>query len=102
MGPVSDVYNPKVLYWFMIPLAASVAVPTALGYLGENRLPDHQSCSIQWNILEKKPYLVALCVVMALCVCLTAVIAERERESARARGCKGGSGTEEDISIGVE
>lgn len=74
VGPVSDVYNPKVLYWFMIPLAASVAVPTALGYLGEKRLPDHQSCSIQWHILEKKPYLVALCVVMAVCAITNALL----------------------------
>ena len=42
VGPISDAYNPKILYWFMIPLALSIMVPTALGYLSEEKVEDHR------------------------------------------------------------
>ena len=71
-GPVSDHYSPKVLYWFLIPVAFSIVVPTALGFLSEERVSGDGSC-VQWHIFEKYPYVVGLCVVMAICAMCNAL-----------------------------
>eukprot|EP00802_Teleaulax_amphioxeia_P012002 Tamp_12040.p1 GENE.Tamp_12040~~Tamp_12040.p1 ORF type:complete len:568 (+),score=107.15 Tamp_12040:49-1704(+) len=73
VGPVSDAYNPKILYWFMIPLAMSIMVPTALGFLGEEKVPDDKS-GVQWDVFNRHPYLVALCAVMGVCALSNAVL----------------------------
>ena len=31
VGPVSDAYNPQIIFYLCIPLAASILLPTALG-----------------------------------------------------------------------
>jgi hypothetical protein len=73
VGPVSDAYNPKILYWFMIPIALSIVIPTALGFLAEEKVPD-DSAGVQWHIFKKDPYLIALCVVMAVCAICNAAL----------------------------
>jgi hypothetical protein len=35
VGPVADAFDPRVLFWVCIPLAASIVIPTALGYLSD-------------------------------------------------------------------
>ena len=35
VGPVADAYDPKVLFWVCVPLAASILVPTSLGFLSD-------------------------------------------------------------------
>jgi hypothetical protein len=73
VGPVADAYNPKILYWFMIPFALSISIPTALGFLSEEKVPDDKS-GVQWHIFRKDAYLIALCVVMALCALCNAAL----------------------------
>ena len=51
---VADAYNPRMIFWVCVPLAASVVVPTALGYLA-----DPVSCSAH-----------AVTASTYLCICL--------------------------------
>jgi hypothetical protein len=43
----------------MIPLAISIVIPTALGFLGEERRPLHLS-GVQWDVFQRHPYLVRI------------------------------------------
>eukprot|EP00854_Cymbomonas_tetramitiformis_P019829 gene19829-23714_t len=38
-GPVAEYVSPRAVFLFCIPLAFQIVFPTALGYLGEERLP---------------------------------------------------------------
>jgi len=57
----------------MIPFALSIIVPTALGFLSEEKVPDEKA-GVQWHIFERYPYLIALCAVMALCAICNALL----------------------------
>ena len=39
----ADSYDPKILFWVLVPVAASIIIPTALGYLGDERVPDDKA-----------------------------------------------------------
>jgi folate/biopterin transporter len=39
VGPIADNYNPQIIFWFCIPLSASIIVPTALDYLADEKVP---------------------------------------------------------------
>ena len=43
----------------MIPLAISIVIPTALGFLGEERRPENLG-GVQWDVFQRHPYLVCL------------------------------------------
>jgi len=66
VGPIADAYNPQVIFWFCVPLAASVVVPTFLGYLGDQRVTNDRR-GIDWPLLRKHPYVVAYSLIMAAC-----------------------------------
>jgi len=38
VGPLADAYDPKIIFWFCVPLAASIVIPTGLGYLGDPKV----------------------------------------------------------------
>ena len=49
VGPIADNYNPQIIFWFCIPLSASIIVPTALDYLADEKVPDDQR-GFKWNL----------------------------------------------------
>jgi MFS family permease len=40
VGPIADNYNPQIIFWFCVPLAASIIVPTALDFLSDEPVPE--------------------------------------------------------------
>ena len=40
VGPVADNYNPQIIFWFCVPLAASIIVPTAMDFLSDEPVPE--------------------------------------------------------------
>eukprot|EP00286_Rhodomonas_abbreviata_P018291 CAMPEP_0181310308 /NCGR_PEP_ID=MMETSP1101-20121128/12516_1 /TAXON_ID=46948 /ORGANISM="Rhodomonas abbreviata, Strain Caron Lab Isolate" /LENGTH=570 /DNA_ID=CAMNT_0023416927 /DNA_START=15 /DNA_END=1727 /DNA_ORIENTATION=+ len=65
VGPVADHYNPQVLFWFIMPMAASIIIPTGLGYLQESKVPEEKS-GLDWELLRQYPYIVSFCMIMAV------------------------------------
>ena len=65
VGPVADHYDPKILFWMMTPIAASIIVPTALGYLADERVPEGQE-GFKTELINKYPYIISFCLVMAV------------------------------------
>ena len=55
VGPVADAYDPKVLFLFLTPVAASIIVPTGLGYLADERVPDEQA-GFKTDLIRQYPY----------------------------------------------
>jgi len=66
VGPVADHYDPKVLFWVLTPIAASIIIPTGLGYLADERVPDDQQV-FKTDLIKQYPYIISFCLVMALC-----------------------------------
>jgi len=66
VGPVADHYDPKVLFWVLTPIAASIIIPTGLGYLGDERVPEDRA-GFKTELIKQYPYIVSFCLVMALC-----------------------------------
>ena len=66
VGPVADAYDPKVLFFVLTPIAASIMIPTGLGYLGDERVPDEQA-GFKTDLIRQYPYIIAFCLVMAVC-----------------------------------
>ena len=73
VGPVADAYDPKILFWMLTPIAASIIVPTALGYLGDEQVPADKQ-GFKTELITKYPHIIAFCLVMALCAIGNAVI----------------------------
>lgn len=66
---LADAFNPQVLFWLCAPLAASILIPTALGYLNDPKVaPEKQG--VDWALLRKHPYIVMYCLLMATMVIL--------------------------------
>ena len=57
VGPFSDAYDPQIIFWFCIPLAASIIIPTSLGFLEDERVPVEKR-GVDWELLKTNPYLV--------------------------------------------
>lgn len=67
----ADAFNPQVLFWLCAPLAASIVIPTALGYLNDPKVaPEKQG--VDWALLRKHPYIIMYCLLMATMVILRA------------------------------
>jgi len=66
VGPVADHYDPKVLFWVLTPIAASIIIPTSLGYLGDERVPDEKA-GFKTELIKQYPYIISFCLVMATC-----------------------------------
>jgi folate/biopterin transporter len=64
VGPVADAYDPQIIFWFCIPLAASIIVPTSMGFLSDERVPLEKR-GLDWDLLNEHPYIVAFCLIMA-------------------------------------
>jgi folate/biopterin transporter len=73
VGPVADAYDPKILFWMLTPIAASIIVPTALGYLGDEQVPADKQ-GFKTELINRYPLIIAFCLVMALCAIGNAVI----------------------------
>ncbi|KAJ1483458.1 folate-biopterin transporter [Baffinella frigidus] len=54
VGPIADAYDPQIIFWVCIPLAASIMIPTSLGYLSDERR------GVDWVLLNEHPYLVSV------------------------------------------
>jgi hypothetical protein len=66
VGPVADHYDPKVLFWVLTPIAASIIIPTGLGYLSDERVPEDKQ-GFKTELIQQYPYIISFCLVMALC-----------------------------------
>uniref|UniRef100_A0A7S4NJG6 Folate/biopterin transporter n=1 Tax=Guillardia theta TaxID=55529 RepID=A0A7S4NJG6_GUITH len=64
VGPVADHYDPKVLFWVLLPLAVSIIIPTSLGYLADERVAPEKE-GIDMELIKTYPYIVAFCIIMA-------------------------------------
>eukprot|EP00802_Teleaulax_amphioxeia_P003947 Tamp_03950.p2 GENE.Tamp_03950~~Tamp_03950.p2 ORF type:complete len:496 (-),score=123.98 Tamp_03950:2008-3375(-) len=73
VGPVADHFDPKVLFWVLAPIAASIIIPTGLGYLGDERVPDDKA-GFKTELIKQYPYIISFCLVMAACALGNAVI----------------------------
>jgi len=73
VGPVADAYDPKVLFFVLTPIAASIIIPTSLGYLADEKVPDDKA-GFKTELIKQYPYIVAFCLVMSLCAIGNAVI----------------------------
>eukprot|EP00802_Teleaulax_amphioxeia_P010046 Tamp_10071.p1 GENE.Tamp_10071~~Tamp_10071.p1 ORF type:complete len:642 (+),score=101.05 Tamp_10071:129-1928(+) len=66
VGPVADSFNPQVLFWVCIPLAAQIIYPTSRNWLADEKVPDDRR-GLNWALLQQHPYIVGYCLLMALC-----------------------------------
>ena len=66
VGPVADHYDPKILFWVLTPIAASIIIPTSLGYLCDERVPDDKA-GFKTELIKQYPYIISFCLIMALC-----------------------------------
>ena len=73
VGPVADAYDPKVLFWLLTPIAASIIIPTGLGYLSDEQVPADKQ-GFKTELITKYPHIIAFCLVMALCAIGNAII----------------------------
>jgi hypothetical protein len=73
VGPVADHFNPQVLFWVCLPLAASIILPTARGWLGDQRVP-HERRGFNWALIHKHPYMVTYCLIMAAAALCNGII----------------------------
>jgi hypothetical protein len=64
VGPVADHFNPQVIFWILVPIAGSIIIPTAMGFLGDKKVPDDKA-GVDWTLLENYPYIVIFAVIMA-------------------------------------
>lgn len=63
VGPIADSFNPQIIFWLCIPLAMSIVIPTALGYLGDEKVhPSKQG--VDWAKLREHPYIIGYCLLM--------------------------------------
>ena len=65
VGPMADAFNPQVLFWVCVPLAASIIYPASKNWLLDQRVADDRHC-IDWALLRQHPYIVIYCLIMAL------------------------------------
>ena len=70
---MADAYNPQIIFWICAPLAASIMIPTGLGYLADERVPEGKE-GIDWALINQYPKIVAFCLIMAACAIGNAVI----------------------------
>jgi hypothetical protein len=73
VGPVADNYDPKILFWVLVPVAASIIIPTGLGYLGDERVPDDKA-GFKTELIRQYPYIISFCLLMAALALGNAVI----------------------------
>jgi hypothetical protein len=66
VGPVADHYDPKILFWVLTPIAASIIIPTSLGYLCDERVPEDKA-GFKTELIKQYPYIISFCLIMALC-----------------------------------
>lgn len=66
MGPVADAYDPKILFLVLTPIAALIIIPTALGYLADEKVPDNKT-GFKTELIQQYPYIISFCLVMAAC-----------------------------------
>lgn len=73
VGPMADAFNPQIIFWICLPLAASIMIPTGLGYLADERVPKEKE-GIDWALINQYPKIVAFCLIMAVVAIGNAVI----------------------------
>eukprot|EP00283_Hemiselmis_rufescens_P025926 CAMPEP_0173441318 /NCGR_PEP_ID=MMETSP1357-20121228/23893_1 /TAXON_ID=77926 /ORGANISM="Hemiselmis rufescens, Strain PCC563" /LENGTH=550 /DNA_ID=CAMNT_0014406887 /DNA_START=22 /DNA_END=1670 /DNA_ORIENTATION=+ len=73
VGPMADAYNPQIIFWVCLPLAASIMIPTGLGYLADKKVPEGKE-GVDWALLQQYPKIVAFCLIMAAVAIGNAVI----------------------------
>lgn len=69
----ADSYDPKILFWVLVPVAASIIIPTALGYLGDERVPDDKA-GFKTELIRQYPYIISFCLLMAALALGNAII----------------------------
>jgi folate/biopterin transporter len=52
VGPIADNYNPQIIFWFCVPLAASIIVPTALDFLSDEPVPEDKR-GFNWALWQE-------------------------------------------------
>ena len=58
---------------FCVPLSALIIVPNSLGYVGDERVPEERR-GIDWELLRSNRYIIFLCLVVAACAVVNALI----------------------------
>mmetsp|Transcript_12405 Transcript_12405/g.19551 ORF Transcript_12405/g.19551 Transcript_12405/m.19551 type:complete len:548 (+) Transcript_12405:195-1838(+) len=64
VGPIADAYDPRIIFWGCIPLAASIIIPTYLNYLSDEEVPEEKR-GFDWELVKEHPYIIAFCLIMA-------------------------------------
>eukprot|EP00290_Baffinella_frigidus_P011892 CAMPEP_0180150054 /NCGR_PEP_ID=MMETSP0986-20121125/21212_1 /TAXON_ID=697907 /ORGANISM="non described non described, Strain CCMP2293" /LENGTH=519 /DNA_ID=CAMNT_0022096899 /DNA_START=162 /DNA_END=1718 /DNA_ORIENTATION=- len=65
VGPLADQTNPKYVFWICVPLAASIILPVAWGYLGDEKVAPEKRGKIDWALAREHPMIMAYCLTMA-------------------------------------
>jgi len=65
VGPIADNFDPQIIFWLCIPLAASIILPTSLGFLQDQKVAPEKR-GVDWSLLKKHPYIISYCMIMAL------------------------------------
>eukprot|EP00960_Hanusia_phi_P050335 760158-Hanusia_phi.AAC.1 len=73
VGPIADNYNPQVIFWVCIPLAASILIPTTMDYLGDEKVEEDKR-GIDWSLLKEHSYMILFCLIMAAVAMGNAII----------------------------
>jgi hypothetical protein len=75
VGPVADAGDPQLVFWVLLPCAASILIPTALNFLGDPQVEDGGT-TVKWEVADKSPsrYSIYLALILALCALLNAMV----------------------------
>ncbi|EKX41851.1 hypothetical protein GUITHDRAFT_88253 [Guillardia theta CCMP2712] len=73
VGPIADNYDPQIIFWVCIPLAASILIPTVMDYLGDEKVEEEKR-GIDWSLLKEHTYMILFCLIMAAVAMGNAII----------------------------
>ena len=74
VGPLADSTNPKYVFWLCVPLAASIILPVAKGFLGDAKVSAEKRGKMDWALARQHPLIMAYCLTMAAAALGNAVL----------------------------